>query len=106
MMRETHFRKQRDLSERAAEDTRAPSPARLESFSDGVIAVIITVMVLNLRLPTHDGLQGLREILPAGAIYLLSFCFTGIYWLNHQQLTRRLHAACSVCLYCHSVRTT
>jgi uncharacterized membrane protein len=93
MMRETHFRKQRDLSERAAEDTRAPSPARLESFSDGVIAVIITVMVLNLRLPTHDGLQGLREILPAGAIYLLSFCFNGIYWLNHQQLTRRLHAA-------------
>jgi uncharacterized membrane protein len=77
----------------AAEDDRAPSPARLEAFSDGVIAVIITVMVLNLRLPGHDGLQGLREILPAGAIYLLSFCFTAIYWLNHQQMTRRLHAA-------------
>lgn len=75
------------------DDGQAPSPARLEAFSDGVIAVIITVMVLNLRLPTHDGFWGLREILPAGAIYLLSFCFTGIYWLNHQQMTRRLGAA-------------
>lgn len=75
------------------EDDKAPSPARLESFSDGVIAVIITIMVLNLHLPAHDGFAGLQEMLPTGAIYLLSFCFTGIYWLNHQQMTRRLHAA-------------
>lgn len=71
----------------------APSPARLESFSDGVIAVVLTIMVLNLRLPAHDGLNGLREMLPVIAIYLLSFAFTGIYWLNHQHMTRRLDAA-------------
>ena len=67
-----------------SEDMVAPSPARLESFSDGVIAVVLTIMVLNLRLPAHDGLNGLREMLPVIAIYLLSFAFTGIYWLNHQ----------------------
>jgi uncharacterized membrane protein len=92
-MPETHFPEDKTHDQHSMEDGRAPSPARLEAFSDGVIAVIITVMVLNLRLPTHDGLAGLQEILPAIAIYLLSFCFTGIYWLNHQQLTRRLRAA-------------
>jgi uncharacterized membrane protein len=92
-MREMQFPEEKVPEEEVGEETRAPSPARLESFSDGVIAVIITVMVLNLRLPNHDGVVGLREILPAGAIYLLSFSFTGIYWLNHQQMTRRLHAA-------------
>jgi len=76
-----------------SEDMVAPSPARLESFSDGVIAVVLTIMVLNLRLPPHDGLNGLREMLPVIAIYLLSFAFTGIYWLNHQRITRRLEAA-------------
>jgi uncharacterized membrane protein len=92
-MREMPSLEEKAPGEEVGGDSRAPSPARLESFSDGVIAVIITVMVLNLRLPIHDGLMGLREILPAGAIYLLSFSFTGIYWLNHQQMTRRLHAA-------------
>jgi uncharacterized membrane protein len=92
-MRETRSLSAKNPDEQSAENAGAPSPVRLESFSDGVIAVIITVMVLNLRLPSHDGLMGLREILPAGAIYLLSFVFTGVYWLNHQQLTRRLHVA-------------
>jgi len=56
------------------------SPARLEAFSDGVIAVIITIMVLELKVPTQNGLAGLLAILPTLAIYLLSFTFTGIYW--------------------------
>ena len=96
--------------EHPAADSPAPSPARLEAFSDGVIAVIITIMVLNLHLPTQDGLAGLKELLPAVAVYMLSFCFTGIYWLNHQQLTRRLRAAGYVvqianmaCLFCLSL---
>lgn len=92
-MPETRLPEDRSINEHPEDDSLAPSPVRLEAFSDGVIAVIITVMVMNLRLPTQDGLPGLRELLPAGAIYLLSFCFTGIYWLNHQQMTRRLKAA-------------
>lgn len=82
-----------ELGPHESEDRAAPSPARLESFSDGVIAVVLTIMVLNLRLPAHDGLDGLREMTPVIAIYLLSFAFTGIYWLNHQHMTRRLEAA-------------
>lgn len=90
------FRKdtqERDLHQSESEDMSAPSPARLVSFSDGVIAVVLTIMVLNLRLPAHDGLEGLSEMMPVIAIYLLSFAFTGIYWLNHQHVIRRLEAA-------------
>lgn len=68
----------------------APSPARLEAFSDGVIAVIITVMVLEIKVPPAEGLEGLRQLTPSLLIYLLSFAFTGIYWLNHQHLIRRV----------------
>jgi uncharacterized membrane protein len=71
----------------------APGPARLEAFSDGVIAVIITIMVLEIKVPHDDGLKGLRELAPSLAIYLLSFTFTGVYWLNHQHLARRVHKA-------------
>ena len=63
--------------------------ARLEAFSDGVIAVIITIMVLELKVPHQDGLAGLRAILPTLFIYALSFAFTGIYWLNHRHLLAR-----------------
>jgi hypothetical protein len=71
----------------------APSTARLEAFSDGVIAVIITVMVLEIKVPHLDGLAGLRQLAPALAIYLLSFAFTGIYWINHQHVLRRTEKA-------------
>jgi uncharacterized membrane protein len=62
------------------------SPARLEAFSDGVIAVIITILVLELKVPVHDGLAGLREALPAVFLYLLTFVQIGIYWVNHHYL--------------------
>ncbi|HEY0307537.1 MAG TPA: TMEM175 family protein [Acidobacteriaceae bacterium] len=71
----------------------APTTARLEAFSDGVIAVIITVMVLELKVPHADGLAALRELAPGLAIYLLSFAFCGVYWLNHQHLVRRAERA-------------
>jgi uncharacterized membrane protein len=74
----------------------APGPARLEAFSDGVIAVIITVMVLEIKVPRADGFEGLRQLVPGLLIYLLSFSFTGIYWLNHQHLTRRVETAGNV----------
>ncbi len=62
------------------------SPARLEAFSDGVIAVIITIMVLELKVPRPDGLAGLRVVLPAVLLYLLTFVQIGIYWVNHHYL--------------------
>jgi uncharacterized membrane protein len=62
------------------------SPARLEAFSDGVIAVIITIMVLELKVPATDGVGGLRAVLPTVILYLLSFIQVGIYWVNHHYL--------------------
>jgi uncharacterized membrane protein len=62
------------------------SPARLEAFSDGVIAVIITIMVLELKVPELDGLAGLRAVLPTVFLYLLTFVQVGIYWVNHHYL--------------------
>lgn len=62
------------------------SPGRLEAFSDGVIAVIITIMVLELKVPRPDGLAGLREVLPTIVLYLLTFLQIGLYWVNHHYL--------------------
>ena len=64
------------------------SPGRLEAFSDGVIAVIITIMVLELHVPTKEisNTDGLRALLPLLLVYLLSFVQTGIYWVNHHYL--------------------
>jgi TMEM175 potassium channel family protein len=59
---------------------------RLEAFSDGVIAIIITIMVLELR-PPHDAtLSALRPLLPVFLSYAMSFLFIGIYWSNHHHL--------------------
>lgn len=61
---------------------------RMVTFSDGVIAVIITVMVLDLKVPAHDlsDLDALRKVLPMLMIYALSFVEVGIYWVNHHYL--------------------
>src|SRR5262249_60200046 len=63
--------------------------ARLEAFSDGVIAILITIMVLDLRSPPSADLSALGTVLPDLATYLLSFVFLGIYWNNHHHV---LHA--------------
>jgi uncharacterized membrane protein len=62
---------------------------RLEAFSDGVIAVIITILVLELRLPHGVTLNSLATVLPGFLSYVLSFVYIGIYWNNHHHL---LHA--------------
>ncbi len=62
---------------------------RLEAFSDGVIAVIVTIMVLELHVPREDGFPGLLLVAPRIGIYLLSFLMVGIYWINHHALARR-----------------
>ena len=59
---------------------------RLEAFSDGVIAIIITIMVLELKVPHGTGLETLRPLLPVFLSYLLSFVNVGIYWNNHQHM--------------------
>jgi uncharacterized membrane protein len=69
------------------------SKSRLEAFSDGVIAILITIMVLDLRSPAGADLSTLVGILPSLATYLLSFVFLGIYWNNHHHL---LHATTHV----------
>jgi uncharacterized membrane protein len=65
------------------------SKGRLEAFSDGVIAVIITIMVLELQAPHGASLADLEPKIPAFLSYVLSFIFIGIYWNNHHHL---LHA--------------
>jgi uncharacterized membrane protein len=61
---------------------------RLEAFSDGVIAVIITIMVLDLKPPHGTDVAALSSVLPTFAVYLMSFVFVGIYWNNHHHMLR------------------
>jgi len=63
---------------------------RLEAFSDGVIAILITIMVLELKIPEGSTLEALRPITPVFLTYTLSFIYLGIYWNNHHHM---LHAA-------------
>jgi uncharacterized membrane protein len=59
---------------------------RLEAFSDGVIAIIITIMVLEMKVPHGDDLAALKPVLPVFLSYVLSFIYVGIYWNNHHHL--------------------
>ncbi|MGO4120725.1 TMEM175 family protein [Arthrobacter sp. YAF16] len=59
---------------------------RLEAFSDGVLAIIITIMVLELRVPEEPTWHGLADVLPTFLSYLLSFIYVGIYWNNHHHM--------------------
>ena len=60
--------------------------SRLEAFSDGVLAVIITIMVLELKAPEGDTLADLRPLIPGFLSYILSFIYVGIYWNNHHHM--------------------
>ena len=62
------------------------SKNRLEAFSDGVLAIIITIMVLELRAPSGAQFASLRPLLPVFSSYVLSFLYIGIYWNNHHHL--------------------
>ena len=66
---------------------------RLEAFSDGVIAIIITIMVLGMKVPHGESLEALSPLLPVFLSYVLSFTYVGIYWNNHHHL---LHATAAV----------
>jgi uncharacterized membrane protein len=72
------------------------SKGRLEAFSDGVIAILITIMVLELRVPQGATWQSLLPVVPVFLTYVLSFVFLGIYWNNHHhmlQMTDRINGA-------------
>src|SRR4051812_46478654 len=62
------------------------STSRLEAFSDGVIAILITIMVLELRVPEETDLAALRPLVPVFLAYALSFIYLGIYWNNHHHM--------------------
>jgi uncharacterized membrane protein len=66
---------------------------RLEAFSDGVIAIIITIMVLEMKVPHGDALRDLAPLLPVFLSYVLSFVYVGIYWNNHHHM---LHTSTKV----------
>lgn len=72
------------------------APARLTGFSDGVLAIVITIMVLELRVPHDAELTSLRPLVPVALSYLLSFVYLVIYWNNHHHMlhvTRRVTGA-------------
>jgi uncharacterized membrane protein len=68
--------------------------ARIEAFSDGVIAIIVTIMVLELHVPVEEGIDKLWSIWPVFLAYVLSYAFVAIYWVNHHRL------------FSHAVRVT
>jgi uncharacterized membrane protein len=79
--------------------------ARVEAFSDGFMAVIITIMALELRAPRGATLDAVREQLPGLLVYVLSFVIIGIYWNNHHHLLRsadRISGAAMTLLYMSS----
>jgi uncharacterized membrane protein len=65
--------------------------SRLEAFSDGVIAIIITIMVLELKIPHEATFAALGKLGPIALSYLMSFVFVGIYWGNHHHLLHTVH---------------
>ena len=64
---------------------------RMEAFSDGVLAIVITIMVLELKVPHNPTLEGLSELLPIFLSYVLSFIYVGIYWNNHHHMLQTVH---------------
>ena len=72
---------------------------RLEAFSDGVIAIIITIMVLELKVPTGHALEDLLPLAPVMLSYVLSFVYVGIYWNNHHHLLTTSHRVSGAVLW-------
>lgn len=92
------------------EPTPTSETGRIEAFSDGVIAIIITIMVLELRPPEHPTFESLMRLWPVLLAYALSFMQVGVYWVNHHQLlesatiaTNALRWANMLWLFCVSL---
>ena len=78
------------------------SKSRLEAFSDGVLAIIITIMVLELHVPHGRDIGALRPLLPVLLTYLLSFVYIGIYWNNHHHLIHTVARVDGLILWANS----
>jgi len=76
--------------------------SRMEAFSDGVIAVIITIMVLEMRAPHSADVSALKPLIPVFMSYLLSFVFLGIYWNNHHHMLQAVRAVNGRILWANS----
>ena len=74
---------------------------RLEAFSDGVLAIIITIMVLELGLPGGDGVDDLLVLAPTLRAYVISFLFIAIYWVNHHQMFHDVEKVNVKVLWCN-----
>ena len=72
---------------------------RLEAFSDGVIAILITIMVLEMKVPHGESLDALAPVLPVFLSYVLSFVYIGIYWNNHHHMLHAVHRVTGVILW-------
>lgn len=72
---------------------------RLEAFSDGVIAIIITIMVLELKVPHGTDLDALMPLIPVFISYCLSFVYIGIYWNNHHHMLQTVHSVNGITLW-------
>jgi uncharacterized membrane protein len=84
---------------------------RLEAFSDGVLAIIITIMVLELKVPHTADINALIPLIPVLLSYVLSFVYVGIYWNNHhhllqtcQKVTGLVRYCGQTCIYCSGYR--
>jgi len=72
---------------------------RFEAFSDGVIAILITIMVLEMKVPTGERLEALAPVVPVFLSYVLSFVYVGIYWNNHHHLLHTAHRVTGAMLW-------
>jgi len=59
---------------------------RIEAFSDGVLAIIITIMILEIKVPEKHSVEALKTLIPTLSSYILSYIYVGIYWVNHHHL--------------------
>jgi uncharacterized membrane protein len=80
-------------------EAKDPTPERLNAFSDGVIAVIITIMVLELKPPHDASVASLRELWPTFLSYVISFLFVGVVWVNHHHLFRYVERVCATVIW-------
>lgn len=70
----------------------AITKGRMEAFSDGVIAIIITIMVLEMKVPHADSIEAVTPLIPVFLSYVLSFIYVGIYWNNHHHMLHAVHS--------------
>src|SRR6476661_522202 len=75
---------------------------RMEAFSDGVLAILITIMVLEMKSPHGDTLETLKPVLPVFISYVLSFVYLAIYWNNHHHMLQAAHKISGTVLWANT----